>query len=123
MTARTAYVLLALAVTLASAGCGITEASAQAELTVSVDAEKATAAPGESVAFDVYATGTFLVRVTVEYGDTQEHTRDMNQVKTYRTRVSHAYTEAGRFLVTATAWEISGRSVSDTLSVTVVAAR
>jgi hypothetical protein len=72
------------------------------ELQVAVEANRATAATGDTITFAVDAQGGGLVGVRIEYGDTAGDLFVTSGARTAHITFRHAYSATGTFTVTAT---------------------
>jgi hypothetical protein len=71
-------------------------------LHVAVEANRATAGPGELVEFVVTARGGSLVGVEIDYGDSEVEQRGAGGARTARVTFPHAYATTGTYQVRAT---------------------
>lgn len=78
------------------------ETLAPLPLAISIDASRTTAAPGDSVSFEVIAQGGQLIGITVTYGDGTEDQFATGGARTARVTFRHAFPAAGTYQVRAT---------------------
>jgi hypothetical protein len=71
-------------------------------LSITLEASRITAAPGQSIAFVVTAQGGSLVGITIDYGDESGDQRNTSGARTARVTFSHAFSAAGVYQVRAT---------------------
>ncbi len=95
-TTRRSLLLVALA-----AACG-GGSLAPLPLDIHLQANKATAAPGETVSFVVNAQGGTLVGVEINYGDGSTDLFPTSGARTARVTFGHTYSTAGTYQVRAT---------------------
>ena len=89
-------------------------------LSVSVSTTTPTAAVGETVLFEVSATGGFLVGILLDYGDEEADTFNLTTPTTSITStLSHEYQAAGMFLVEAQAKDVQEGLIASTITVTI----
>jgi hypothetical protein len=70
-------------------------------LEITIAANRATAAPGETVEFEVTAQGGTLIGVTIDYGDDTSDQFGTGGARTARVTFSHAFAAAGVYQVRA----------------------
>lgn len=92
-------------------------------LRITLTAEPRSALVGQEIGFRFEAQGRFLLGVVVEYGDGTQDSLATFGATTATSNLRHAYSVAGRFLVSARADESTGRVTQDTLSVQILAPR
>jgi PKD repeat protein len=90
------------------AGCGsFTDVSR--ELAIQVTADKPTVPAGEGVRITYNATGAFLTRVVIDFGDSSDQEFiNIDGAQSANGNVLHTYDEAGTYTVTAIAIEAVG---------------
>jgi hypothetical protein len=70
-------------------------------LEITVQASRATAAPGDAIAFVVTAQGGSLVGVAIDYGDSNTDLYGVGGARTARVTFDHAYEAVGTYHVLA----------------------
>jgi hypothetical protein len=70
-------------------------------LSITVEASRVTATPGESIDFVVTASGGSLVGITINYGDNGSDQFGTGGARTARVTFSHAFAAAGVYQVRA----------------------
>lgn len=88
-------------------------------LTVSVDANRTTAAPQDSITFVVKAGGSALVGIQAEYGDGASDSFFPSGARTATVSFVHTYLAKGIYTVTATATDASAGQQKATVQVRV----
>jgi hypothetical protein len=89
-------------------------------LTLTVTTTTPTASVGDTVVFEVAATGSSLIGVFLDYGDEDADTFNLRTLVTSITStLSHEYQAAGTFLVEAHADDAQEGRIADTISVTI----
>lgn len=71
-------------------------------LSITIEASRATAAPGDAVNFVVIAQGGTLLGVEIDYGDSSTDQYGAGGARTARVTFSHAFSVAGVYQVRAT---------------------
>jgi plastocyanin len=84
------------------AGCGQSTLEA-APLEVAITANRTTAAPGDTIAFVVNATGQNLVGLLMDFGDMGTDLYATSGARTARVTFKHAFMAKGAFTVTVSA--------------------
>ena len=79
-----------------------TETLAPLPLTLGIVASRTTAAPGDSISFEVIAQGGRLIGITTAYGDGTEDRFATGGARTARVTFRHAFLAAGTYEVRAT---------------------
>ncbi len=89
---------------LASEGCsGVTDSGTP--LTLQMTPDRTAAAPGQSVGFQVEATGLALAGLIVAYGDGAADTVPTSGASRAKATFSHAFQQEGSYLVHAAAYD------------------
>ena len=78
------------------------ETLAPLPLDITITAQPVSAAPGDSISFDVTAQGGQLLGVTVDYGDGTGDQFVTGGARTARLTFRHAFAASGTYLVSAT---------------------
>ncbi len=71
-------------------------------LSISIEASRISAAPGDSISFQVTARGGQLVGIAADYGDGSEDQMGTSGARTARVTFRHAFEAPGTYLVLAT---------------------
>jgi hypothetical protein len=71
-------------------------------LSITLEASRLTAAPGQPINFVVTAQGGTLVGITIDYGDDTGDQRGTSGARTAQVTFSHAFSSAGVYQVRAT---------------------
>ncbi len=115
-------VWLFVAVVFVWSGCQAGSLTDPAPTSISLTAEKTTAATGEEVEFTVEAAGAALLGIVVTYGDGGVDSVATEGARTATARLTHAYLDVGTYLVTARVVDGVGTSATDELSMEIVPA-
>jgi hypothetical protein len=110
---RAAYLVLALA----AAGCSSIETTDPGPTTIELTADRTSAATGEEIEFTFSGTGSSIIAVMLDYGDGAQERVDASGATSAAGRRTHAFSEAGAFVVTATIEDAITGSVSDEVTV------
>lgn len=94
--------LLGALLVAALAGCGRSTLEA-APLEVAITASRTTAAPGDTIAFVVNASGENLVGLLMDFGDMGTDLYATSGARTARVTFKHAFMAKGAFIVTVSA--------------------
>ena len=102
----------------AAVGCG--DASLDPlPLSITIEASRTTAAPGDVVSFVVNAQGGSLVGVAIDYGDDSSDQLGTSGARTARVIFSHAFGVAGVYQVRATVTDATAGNQAADVRVTV----
>lgn len=92
------------------------------DLDITVTTDRNTVPAGENVRISYSATGGFLTRITINFGDGGEEVRHTGGSQTASGNVLHSYAEPGTYTVKATALDGSGQSTGSETMVQVTEA-
>jgi hypothetical protein len=116
MTTRLRIALTALAI--AGSGCAI-NAVEPLPLAITINADKLTTVPADSITFDIRAQGGNLLGISVEWGDGTSYVQPTSGARTVRSRVRHAYEHSGVYQVSAAVDDAAGGRKLAALDVTI----
>ncbi len=88
-------------------------------LQITIEASRATAAPGVPISFEVAARGGQLVGITTSYGDGTEDHHGTSGARTARVTFHHAFSAPGTYQVQATVIDALAGPKDATISVRV----
>jgi hypothetical protein len=102
----------------AAAGCS-TDPIEPLPLDLTVEANRATAAPGDTITFVTNAQGGSLVGVEIDYGDNSTDSFATGGARTARITFRHAYQQRASFTVRAVVTDAVAGTREATIAVTV----